>query len=330
NLRCDPRVIEAACNAAKRFGVGSGASRLISGTTLLHEELESKLAAWYGSEAALIFSSGYHANVGVLSCLADPETLLVCDALNHASLIDGARLSGAQKTIVPHLDLEAFAKALDGSNALRTLIVSDALFSIDGDRANIEGLRELSNNFGVALLLDDAHGLGALGEEGRGIAGSADVTTATLSKAFGSLGGVVFSSTEVREHLLNHARSFVFSTAADMPSLGAALAAHAIIASSEGDVRRKALKSRAEQLRQGLMELGLETSGDTHIVPLWLGESQRALELSKRLQDAGFFAPAVRPPTVPDGRAMLRFSLHAGIEEVTISKILDVLRKLSR
>lgn len=317
-LHGDPRLAEAASQAASRCGMGSGGSRLICGTTPAHEEAETALAAFHGAEAALTFSSGYAAGVGVIAALAGRGDRLYLDRLCHASLYDGARLSGARLDRFRHDDLAHLRGLLerDSGQSGRALVVSDAVFSMDGDRADVAALADLCRSHGALFLLDEAHSMAVLGPGGRGLAAAADLppedvlVLGTLGKAFGLAGAYVVCTREVREYLVNTCRPFIFSTAPPAP-LAAAVACSVAIAATLDD-RRAYLADLSERFRQVLHGLGYGTlNSSTQIVPLVTKTPQAALNLSNALREHGVLAPAVRPPTVPQGASRVRFSLSA-------------------
>ncbi|MGQ9688260.1 MAG: 8-amino-7-oxononanoate synthase [Desulfobaccales bacterium] len=315
-LSQDPRLIAAAREAAARWGVGAGASRLVVGHLALHEELESRLAAFKGTEAAVIFSTGYMTNLGVISALVGPGDTVFCDRLNHASIYDGIRLSGAKLARFPHRDLDRLEKLLQTTGAGRKLIVTDSVFSVDGDLAPLKDLVALKERHGAALMVDEAHATGVLGPSGAGLAEALgltyriDVHMGTFSKAFGALGGYVAGDRRLIDYLHNRARSFIYTTAMAPPLLGA-LGAALNIVTGEPD-RRRYLLSEAAALRRELVQAGFDILGsESQIVPVLVGENARTLEFSGRLRERGLMAVALRPPTVPPGRARVRFSLSA-------------------
>jgi 8-amino-7-oxononanoate synthase len=311
-----PRVRQAAAEAAERFGASAGASRLISGDMEIHGLLEQRLAEFKGSDAALLFGSGYLANTGTVAALAGPGTVVFSDELNHASIIDGCRLSRAEKFIYRHRDMEHLASGLREAGDRAALIVTDAVFSMDGDVAPLPELVQLARRHGCRLMVDEAHGTGTLGPGGRGavaaagLSGEVDVIVGTLGKALGSYGAYVCTSAEIRELLINTARPFIFSTAPPPPSIGAALAALSLLAARPGVVER--LRQNAAALRQGLTNEGLDVGASrTHIVPVVVGDARRAMALCERALEGGVFAQAVRPPTVPAGTSRLRLTVMA-------------------
>ena len=316
-----PALIEASCAATSRFGVGSGASRLVSGTMELHEQLEARIADFKGTEGALVFNSGYAANTGILQGLAGPGDLIFSDVLNHASIIDGCRLSGARVVVYPHRDMAALEELLQAAARHRHgrwLIVSDGVFSMDGDLAPLPELVALKERYEALLMVDDAHGGGVLGATGRGSAerfgclDRIDLHMGTLGKAFGCFGAYLAARREVIDTLINRSRSFIFSTSLPPGVLGAALAAFDIVDSAEGAARRACLENNrqifVEGLRQGGLDLGESV---TQIVPIVTGEPQPTMEAARRLFDRGIFLQGIRPPTVPVGQCRLRATLMA-------------------
>jgi 8-amino-7-oxononanoate synthase len=316
-------VRDAAAEAALRWGAGTGASRLISGNMTPHRELERRLAAFKGYEAALLFGSGYLANVGTISALAGRGGVVFSDELNHASVVDGCRLARAETFVYRHCDVEHLAWGLREAVGRGSLIVSDGVFSMDGDVAPLAELARLAREHGCRLMIDEAHATGALGPGGRGsvaaagLSGEVDVVVGTLGKALGSYGAYVCASAELREYLLNTARSFIFSTAPPPPTLAAALAALTLLEQEPAMVER--LGANAATLREGLAAEGLAAGGgQSQIVPLEVGDAGRTMELCERLLERGVFAQGIRPPTVPEGSSRLRFSAMATHEEADL------------
>ena len=311
---------------------GAGASRLLGGDRSVHRELEAAAAALVGAEDALVFSSGYAANLGVLTALAGRGDLIVSDALNHASIIDGARLSRARVQIVPHLEVRAVARALAQPRNGRAFVVTESYFSMDADTPDLGALRRVSDEHGAALIVDEAHALGVLGPEGRGLCAAAgiapDVLVGTFGKAFGAAGAFVAGSKRLTLWCWNRARSFVFST-----GLSPALAATALdgmrIAQSESWRRERALGA-ARALRSGMKDAGLHVLGDGPVVPWLVGEARAAWELGERLQARGLDVRAVRPPTVPAGTARLRLTVTADHTPSDIARALAVLADAAR
>ena len=315
-LSQDPRLINAAQKAAARWGAGAGASRLVAGHLALHREVEAELAAFKGTEAAVIFSTGYMANLGVISALAGPGDTIFCDKLNHASIYDGIKLSGAGLARFPHRDMNRLEDFLQKAGTGRRLIVTDSVFSVDGDLAPLKDLVELKERYGAVLMVDEAHATGVLGPGGAGLAEELGLTQqvevhmGTFSKALGSLGGYVAGDQRLVDYLHNRARSFIYSTAMPPPVLGAIGAAINVV--TQEPERRSYLLAEAKTFREALIQAGFNLLGsETQIVPVLVGENARTLELAGRLRERGLLAVAFRPPTVTPGRARVRFSLSA-------------------
>ena len=309
-------------------GPGAAASRLISGNRAEHRELERTIAEWKGTEAALLFNSGYHANVGIVSALAGPEDVLYSDALNHASLIDGCRLSRATVRVFPHRDSSALATllAVDAGRFRRRLILSDTMFSMDGDEAPLAALAELAQRHDAWLLVDEAHAAGVIGPQGRGLAARENlrpqVIVGTLGKAFGVFGAYAAGSRTLIDYLIQRARSFVFTTALPPPVAAAARRAIELARGPEGDQRRARLAHNAERL---CGRLGVPRS---HIVPILVGDAARVMQLSDALLERGIFVQGIRPPTVPAGTSRLRLALSAAHTDDHIDRALAALGDL--
>jgi glycine C-acetyltransferase/8-amino-7-oxononanoate synthase len=315
-LAGDPRVREAAAEAALRWGAGAGASRLISGNMEPHGELEARLAAFKGYDAALLFGSGYLANTGTVAALAGRGEVVFSDELNHASIIDGCRLSRAETFVYRHADLEHLAWGLQEAGARASLIVTDGVFSMDGDLAPLAELAILAGRHGARLMVDEAHATGAVGPGGRGSVAAAelseevDVVVGTLGKALGSYGAYVCADRETLDLLVNTARPFIFSTAPPPPALGAAQAALELLDAEPERVQR--LRANAAALRSALAAEGLgEIRSATQIVPVEVGDAGTTMELCERALERGVFAQGIRPPTVPAGSSRLRFTVMA-------------------
>jgi 8-amino-7-oxononanoate synthase len=309
-----PQVREAAAEAALNFGAGAGSSRLISGNMEPHRELEQRLAKFKGYEAALLFGSGYLANVGTIAALAGEGQVVFSDELNHASIIDGCRLSRAGTFVYRHADVEHLAWGLRESRGRAALIVTDGVFSMDGDVAPLEELVRLARRHDCRLMVDEAHATGALGPGGRGsvsaagLSGEVDVVMGTLGKALGSYGAYVCAGDEIVDYLVNTARSFVFSTAPPPPAAAAATAALGLLESNPQWVSR--LQANAAALREGLEAEGLGGEGSaTQIVPVRIGDAKSTMELCERALEGGVFAQGIRPPTVAEGSSRLRFTV---------------------
>jgi len=318
-------VAEAVQRAVRTGGTGS---RLLSGHAAAWNEIEKEFARFAGTEAALYFGSGYAANLGLLASLLKKEDLVFSDALNHASLIDGMRLSGARKFIYPHLDLNALEDGLrnHAQDRCRKLIVTETVFSMDGDVAPVTELLALADRYGAGVIVDEAHATGVHGPFGRGIAsehGNVQTLAAavhTCGKALASAGAFVCGSAVLREHLINHARTFIFSTA--MPPYMAEQIRAALRLALTMDREREELLTRAKRLAASLRSQGWDTgNGATQIVPVLIGENEEALAAAEFLQQEGFAVRAIRPPTVPQGSARLRFSLTSRIAEDEIARL---------
>ncbi len=301
---------------------GAGASRLVCGEHPTHVALEEACAEWVGAEAALAFTSGYAANVGLVSALAGPEDTVVSDALNHASIIDGCRLSRAHVVVVPHGDAGAVARALTGPRTGRAFVVTESYFSMDADAPDLVALRRICDAAGAALLVDEAHALGVLGPEGRGLCAEAGITpdalTGTLGKAFGAGGAFAAGCSALVTWLWNRARSFVFSTGLS-PVVAAAGLAGLRAARAEPDLRHRVL-ANAARFRAGLLDGGIRPLGFGPVIPWVLGEVPRALRIARALREAGVDVRAIRPPTVPAGTARLRFTVTASMEPGTVDQ----------
>ena len=311
-----PRLRRAAADAALSLGTSAGASRLISGSMSIHADLESRLAEFKGTEAALLFGSGYLANTGAIAALAQRGEVVLSDELNHASIIDGCRLARAETFVYRHADTEHLEWGLRRAAGRAALIVTDGVFSMDGDVAPLPELADLARRHGCRLLVDEAHATGCIGPGGRGSVAAAgvtdevDVIVGTLGKALGGYGAYVCGSRELVDFLVNFARPFIFSTAPPPASVAAARAALELLADRPERVER--LRANAVALREGLRSEGLEPIGsETQIVPLVIGEADDAMALCECLLAEGVFAQAIRPPTVPPGTCRLRLTTMA-------------------
>jgi len=343
-LATDPRLREAAIGAIGDFGVGAGASRLISGTQSPHLRLEQALAKWKGTEAALCFSSGYAAALGTMPALVSKGDVVLLDKLCHASLIDGAKLSGAVLRVFPHNHLGKLESHLEWARrehpGKRILIVTESVFSMDGDCAPVREVVELKKRFGALLMLDEAHAVGVIGANGRGLAAAenlnqaVDVQMGTLSKALGASGGYICGSRNLIEWLINRARSFIYSTAPPPGIVAAALAAVDFLSSTEGEERRGLLWERIDSMRD---HLSLVTSHfsprnvipSSAIFPWIVGDEQAALDLARALRGEGFLVPAIRYPTVAKGAARLRITVTASHDENQIRSLCEAIKRNS-
>ncbi|MGI8505663.1 MAG: 8-amino-7-oxononanoate synthase [Solirubrobacteraceae bacterium] len=311
-----PAVRQAAADAAMRWSVGAGASRLVSGTMTIHRRLEERLAAFKGRESALLFGSGYLANAGAVAALARPGDVVFSDQLNHASISDGCRLSGADVFVYEHCDTDHLRWGIDQAEGRGALIVTDSVFSMDGDVAPLAEVVELAQRYGLRTLVDEAHATGVLGPGGRGALAEAeledqvDVIVGTLGKALGSYGAFVACDRQMARYLLNAARTFIFSTAPAPPSVAAALAALHLL--EERPHRVQKLAANAAALRGALEREGFPVSGSrTQIVPLVIGEAQGAMRICEAALAEGVFAQAIGPPTVPPMTSRLRLAVMA-------------------
>ena len=343
-LANDPRLRAVAIEAISGFGVGTGASRLISGTQSPHLRLEGVLAEWKGTEAALCFSSGYAAALGTIPALVGRNDVIVLDRLCHSSLIDGARLSGAILRVFPHNHLGKLESHLEwaqrGHLGKRILIVTESVFSMDGDRVPLPELVELKKRFGALLMLDEAHAVGVIGANGRGLAaeqnvsGDIDVQMGTLSKALGASGGYICGSRNLIEWLINRARSFIYSTAPPSVIMAAALAGVNFLLSSDGEERRRLLWKKIGLMHELLPNSDLnEKKGaapPSAIFPWIVRDEQAALNLASALQSEGYLVPAIRYPTVAKGSARLRITVTASHDEKQIRSLCHAIKKITK
>ena len=334
-LANDPALIAAACDGAKTWGVGSGASHLVSGHQAPHEALEQKLAAFTGFPRALLFSTGYMANLGIVPALVGRGDAVFSDKLNHASLIDAIQLSRAESKRYPHADLAALERLLAASKATRKLILTDAVFSMDGDLAPLPALLALAERFDAWLVVDDAHGFGVLGPQGRGSLAHFALPQAqriiymgTLGKAAGASGAFVCADEAVIEWLLQRARTYIFTTGSS-PAIACALLASLDLIEN-GDARRAHLRQLTAQLRDGLADTRWQLlPSPTAIQPVIIGDNFAALRVANGLYERGLWVPAIRPPTVPKGTARLRVSLTAAHTGTQVAMLVDALKELA-
>lgn len=334
-LANDPRLIIAAEDTAAREGWGAGASPLITGHTAAHAALEAQLASWLGTEAALVTPSGFAANAGTIAALVDAGDIIYSDAKNHASLIDGCRLSRARVEIYPHNDVEALGELLQrtAGDGRRRLIVTDTVFSMDGDTAHLLELCKLAEQHDAMLLIDEAHATGVFGADGTGLAEAQGVAeripirVGTLSKALGSGGGFIAGQQRLIDWLVNRARPYVFSTAHPPPVAAAASAAIRIVQSEPQ--RRTELLARASWLREELRRQGWQLgTAATQIIPVIVGEAAAAMRLHRALLEAGCFVPGIRPPSVPAGESLLRISLSYAHKQRDLEELAAQLARL--
>jgi 8-amino-7-oxononanoate synthase len=324
-LARDPRVVVGAVEAVQTWGAGATGSRLVSGTTELHAEFETQLAEFVGAEAALVFSSGYAANLAVLQALTDEDTLVISDAGNHASLIDGCRLSRGVVRVVPHADPDAVERALKRRVQSRALVVTDAVFSVDGDLAPLAELHRICRGYDALLVVDEAHALGVVGVGGAGAVAAAGIAaepdivrTVTLSKALGSQGGAVLATRKIVDHLVNTARTFIFDTGLAPACVGAAAAALRVLRDApdlSARVRRRA--------RDLAADLGTAPP-DAAVVSVVVGDPTRAVEAAARCRDQGVAVGCFRPPSVPAGTSRLRLTARADLTDDEIARAVSV------
>ncbi|MFT3847440.1 MAG: 8-amino-7-oxononanoate synthase [Propionivibrio sp.] len=334
-LASDPLLIEAACAGSRRWGVGAGASHLVSGHQVPHELLEQRLASFTGFPRALLLLTGFMANLAIVPALVGRDDAVFADRLNHASLIDAVQLSRADSQRYPHGDLAMLERLLAGSTAKRKLILTDAVFSMDGDLAALPELLELAERFDAWLVIDDAHGFGVLGPQGRGTLAHFTlpraervITMGTLGKAAGAAGAFVAASTTVVEWLLQRARTYIFTTGSSPITACALLASLDLI--EQGDDRRAHLRQLTAQLRDGLANTRWRlVPSPTAIQPIIIGDNHEALRVANALYERGLWVPAIRPPTVPKGTARLRVSLTAAHTSGQIERLVDALRDLA-
>jgi 8-amino-7-oxononanoate synthase len=330
-----PNVIAAFKQAVDNYGVGSGAAHLICGHSTAHHALEEELAAFTGRDRALLFSTGYMANMGVISALLDKNDLVLEDKLNHASLLDGGLLSGALFKRYLHANSENLQAKISQSIAKKTLIVSDGVFSMDGDLAPLAELIAVANNSQAGLMIDDAHGLGVLGKTGGGVVehfscsqNDVPILVGTLGKAFGTAGAFVAGSEELIEILIQKSRTYIYTTAMPAAIAEATRASLQLIIAE--DWRREKLTALVKQFRAGAAQLGLVLmDSDTPIQPLLIGESQQAILLSQKLLELGCLVSAIRPPTVPQGKARLRVTFSANHQASDVDFLLSALEKIA-
>jgi 8-amino-7-oxononanoate synthase len=331
-----PALEQAACSAMQQYGFGSGASRLISGNSPLHQELEERLALFKGTEAALLFNSGYAANTGIIPAVASSGDVILSDSLNHASIIDGCRMSRAQVHVYRHRDMNHVEDLLKkAAFARRKLIVTDGVFSMDGDIAPLPELTRLAEQYGAMLMVDDAHATGVLGKGGKGtvehfnLEGRVHIQMGTLGKALGSFGAYAAGSRALIDYLINTARSFIFSTALP-PAVCAASSAAIDIVEQEPE-RRTALWKVRNRLAEGLESIGIDTKGsETPIIPVMIGNAGRSAAVSSLLLEAGIYATAIRPPTVPEGTSRIRTTVTSLHTEADIDTVVSAFTRIKQ
>ena len=329
-----PKMKQAAQEAMEKFGTSSSASRLLSGTLKLHSELEEKIACFKGKEAGLVFNSGYQANVGIISSLFKKGDVVFADKLSHASIIDGILLSGAKLFRFSHNDssyLETLLKE-QRDKFKNSLIITETIFSMSGDKAPLKEIAALKEKYNSQLMVDEAHATGIFGKTGSGLAeeenvtGKIDLIMGTFSKGLGSFGAYLVASEEVKQYLINTCRSFIYSTSLPASVIAANLASLDLI--KEEPFRRKELLENAEYFRNSLKDLGFNVKGDSQIIPLMIGDSQKAVFISEALKKRGHWAQAIRPPTVPQNQARLRFSLTYHHSKETLKKLINDIKEV--
>jgi 8-amino-7-oxononanoate synthase len=331
-LAGERRLVEAVGRALQEWGLGAGASRLVVGDFAPHRRLEERLAQFERAEAARLFNSGYAANLALIPALVGAEDAVFSDALNHASIVDGCRLSRARVVVYPHADVERLSETLAQTAAARKLVVTDSVFSMDGDVAPLPALVDVCAQSGAALLVDEAHATGVLGARGAGacealdVEDRVDVRMGTLSKALGCVGAYAACARPVAELLLSRARSFVFSTALPPALCAAAEEALNVLADEPG--RRERLWQNVRRFATGLANLGFQAEARSAIFPVVLGTPERAVAASSRLRELGLLVRAIRPPTVPEGTSRLRFALSAAHTDAQLEAALDALARL--
>jgi 8-amino-7-oxononanoate synthase len=332
DLARHPEVVAASERGAREWGCAAGGSRLITGNLTIHEALEDELADFFGREAALAFNTGYMANLGVIPALVGPGDVLVSDELNHASIIDGARLARAEIAVFRHGDVASFAETLARvrPGARRLLVAIDGVYSMDGDVSPVAEIVKLAHEADAAVLLDDAHGTGVLGQRGRGTAeaagvlGEVDVLMGTLGKSIGSFGAFVAGSERLRDLLVNTARSFIFSCALAPAQVEASRASLRLLDAEPW--RRERLAANCERLRNRLAGMGISTApSTTHIIPVVLGGNERTMAVCERLLERGYYAQGIRHPSVPRGSARLRITPMATHDESEIDGLADAI-----
>jgi 8-amino-7-oxononanoate synthase len=333
-----PKIIQKTIEIIKEFGFGSGASRLISGNTVIHEELERRIAQFKERESAIVFPTGYMANVGTITSLVDENDTVIIDRLNHASIIDACRLSKAKIQVYPHKDMPALEKILIKSDKYKKrLIITDSVFSMDGDLAPLPQIVELAKKYNAMTMIDEAHATGCIGKQGRGVEkfykslgmqDEVDIVMGTLSKALGSLGGYIAGSQKLIDYLKNKARSFIYTTALPASACAASIAALDILESNQSPLPNLWLNT--EYLKAKLIKLGLNTmESKTQIIPILIGDAQKAMEISQELFKMGIFISGIRPPTVPKGQSRLRITVSASHTKEDLECLVSSLQELT-
>lgn len=328
----DTRVKEYANHILQKYGIGSGGSRLTTGTSNIHTELERTIAGFKKREAALVYNTGYMANVGILSALAQKGDIIYSDELNHASIIDGCKLSGAEVVVYKHNDMRDLEKKIKAKEGKSGIIVSDGVFSMDGDIVNLPGLVELANQYHLLSMIDEAHATGVIGATGKGteeyfnMEGSVDVLMGTLSKAIGSEGGFVCGSKLLIEYLINKSRSFIFSTSLSPVIMAASKCALELI--GEEPERVQQLQENIRYCCNRLKDIGIQAESETAIIPIIVGEEEKAMKAMNSLKEQGYYISAIRYPTVAKGKARLRIVLMSSHTKQEINSLVEALGKV--
>lgn len=316
-LRDDERVKEAAIKAVEKYGAGSGASRAVTGTAMIYRELEEKIATFKNKERALVFNSGYDANVAIFSSIFDAKDVVFADRLVHASIIDGIKLSGAKMIRFKHNDIEELEEKMKkyGNMYKKAGVVTESVFSMDGDIGSIAEIAKLKERYGFIYIVDEAHATGVFGKRGsgiveeKGVEKSVDIVMGTLGKALGSFGAYAASSRDINSYLINRARPFIFSTSLPPSAVGAAMKAVEIVESSS-NVREK-LHENFRYMQSKIEDTGFKNISSTQIIPVIIGENSKTMELQKKMEESGIIVAGIRPPTVPEGSARLRITINA-------------------
>jgi 8-amino-7-oxononanoate synthase len=334
-LSTHPELREAAIKTIETLGLGSSASRLLSGDLDIHHELEKKIASFKEKETALAFNSGYQANLGIISALFGKGDAIFSDKLNHASIIDGMKLSGAKFFRFRHNDIEHLESLLrkERNNYKKTLIITETIFSMEGDKPPLKEITSLKDKYSCMLMVDEAHATGVFGEKGRGVveemdlAGRIELIMGTFGKALGSFGAYIACSSKLKDYLVNSARSFIYSTSLPPALIGANLASLDLV--DKEPFRRQALLENSKYFRRELKKEGFKIRGTSQIVPVIFGDSESAVKISRDLQEKGYWALPIRPPTVPEGEARIRFSLTYHHTKDILEKLVDDISKIS-
>jgi 8-amino-7-oxononanoate synthase len=333
---CDDKILKkAAIEAVEKYGVGSGGSRLTTGSNVLHMELENLIAKFKNREAAILFNTGYMANVGAVSTIADKNTTIFCDRLNHASIVDGCKLSGGRLVIYKHCDLNDLVKKIDKYKGYKNIIITESVFSMDGDIAPLEGIVKIAKKYDIPLMVDEAHGTGVIGKYGKGVVDyygltkEVDLQVGTLSKALASEGGFVVGKNNLIEFLRQKSKCFIYSTALSPQTVAVSIAAINLLKTNNELVKK--LQSNANFFRSRLKEFNFNVlDGITPIIPVIIGDTLKSVKFSEMLLDEGIYVPAIRPPTVPKGTSRLRISIMATHKIGDLEYALRKIRKIGK